>query len=99
MAKKGKVIFSGVPINKPEVWAALLKESGAHSYTAPGVFVYAVNPYILVHVAGAGSYPVTLPGKADKIVSIYDNDEVIARNTDKVVLQSNGCKTWLLKVE
>ena len=99
MAKKGKVIFSGVPINKPEVWAALLKESGAHSYTAPGIFVHAVNPYILVHVAEAGSYPVTLPGKAAKIVSVYDNNEVIARNTDKVVLQSKGCKTWFLKVE
>ena len=99
MAKKGNVIFSGVPVNKPEVWAALLKKSGAHAYTKPGIFVHAVNPFILVHVANGGSYPINLPAKARKVISIYDNNQTVAQNTDSIVLQSKGCKTWLLKVE
>ncbi len=99
MAKKGSHIFSAVPINKPEIWAELLKASGAHAYTKPGIFVYAVNPYILVHVGKAGSYEISLPAKAAKVVSVYDKNSVVAKNTDKVVLQSKGCKTWLLKVD
>ena len=99
MAKKGSHIFSAVPINKPEIWAELLKASGAHAYTKPGTFIYAVNPYILVHVGKAGRYELSLPAKAAKVISVYDKNSVVSQNTDTVILQSKGCKTWLLKVD
>ena len=92
-------IVSAVPVTGAAVWAALLKNAGAHAYTAPGIFVKVVNPFILVHVAKAGSYPISLPGRADRVTDVYDGGKVVASDTDQFVLNSKGCKTWLLKVE
>ena len=96
---QARSIVSAVPVTGSAVWAELLGTAGARAYTAPGIFIKVVDPFILVHVAQAGSYPVSLPGRAARVTDVYDGGKVVASDTDKFVLTCNGCKTWLLKVE
>ena len=32
-------VFTGLPVNDPNIWADLLKDAGCHAYTAPGFYV------------------------------------------------------------
>lgn len=91
-------VFAGIPPNQEELWVALLKQTGSHAYTAPGVYCRATSNMVTVHVGEAGKYQVNLPGVYSKITDLYSG-KTFDGNTDKITLEASGPKTWLLQLK
>ena len=109
------LLFSGIPVNDPSLWAEILGKVGCHAFTKPGFYVRRNSRYLLVY-SGKGSTPgwandvlvgrVDQSGRADvaledKVKSATDvfTGEVVARDTDRFTLKSEVPRTWLIRME
>ena len=115
LADGSTVLFSGIPVNDPSLWAEILGKAGCHAFTKPGFYVRRNSRYLLVY-SGKGATPgwandvlvgrVDQSGRADvaledKVKSATDvfTGEVVARDTDRFTLKSEVPRTWLIKME
>ncbi|MBR6374188.1 MAG: hypothetical protein IKS20_13500, partial [Victivallales bacterium] len=97
LADKSTAIFSGVPITDAQMWALIFKEAGCKAISKPGVFVKYHRPYLLVHVGKAGTYGISLPGNMSKAESVLEKQKIAVKD-GCINLQSQDCKTWLIKL-
>ena len=108
-------MFTGIPVNSPELWADILRKAGCHAFTKPGFYVRRNSRYLLVYSgkgAHAGWANDVLVGRVDqsgsaevtlerKVSTATDvfTGEVVARDADRFTLKSDVPRTWLLRME
>ena len=108
-------VFTGIPLNSPDLWADVFAKAGCHAFTKHGFYVRRNSRYLLVY-SGKGAVPGwandVLIGRLDqsgtvdvslegKVGSATDvfTGEVVARDTDRFTLSSDVPRTWLLRME
>ena len=108
-------VFAGLPVNKPEIWADLLKAAGCHAWTEPGFYVRSNSRFLQIFSGKNTNIPpesrimngylsqkgsVTVKLKK-KAAKITDcfTGKVIAKDAQTFTLESDQPHTWLMEIE
>ncbi|MBQ6472761.1 MAG: hypothetical protein IJJ33_12320 [Victivallales bacterium] len=92
------VIFSGVHILEPRLWAELFAASGIHGHCESGPVILASRDTLLCHVARMGRYSLALPREASCVTELFER-QIIGNGGSEITLESNGPHTWLLNIQ
>lgn len=76
------------------LYAAILKEAGAHQYVAPGSYIRRHGDVYMYHTGTNGTHTITLPGNVVKVRELFTGTEY---NSNVITLQSDGPNTWLFR--
>ncbi|MFA6931140.1 MAG: hypothetical protein WCT05_12510, partial [Lentisphaeria bacterium] len=86
-----KVIWSGLPIHRPDLWRKLFQRAGLQAQTEAGITFYSDSSVSVLHTAKAGSWNLSISGP---LVDLFGSD--IQSRADETTISSKGPQTWLL---
>ncbi len=78
----------------PGEYAIILKEAGAHQYTAEGNYFRRHGDVFMFHTGTNGTHTITLPDNVAKVRELFTGTEY---NSNVITLQSDGPNTWLFR--
>ncbi len=77
------------------LYAAILKEAGAHQYVAPGSYIRRHGDVFMFHTGTNGTHTtITLPDNVVKVRELFTGAEY---SSNVITLESDGPNTWLFR--
>ena len=114
LADGTRSVFLGMPYNRSEQWAALLKSAGCHAFTPPGFYVRRDSRHLMVFSGKDGTVPpeskvmtgqMSQAGRVEVVLErpcavVRDEltGETVAENAERFTLSADKPRVWFLEV-